>query len=551
MESQGDQPGADQGAGMQDPPPLAAAPAPSNEAQGSRAEPDGGTHGRNPPKSADVPASPPDDPDAQEPESPSSPRGRSNQARVGPRARAWHRAWDQPIHGEFLEPFRVFHASMDAVVDLHELITPHVAGIEAERFTSAVQQTFDGLDKDQMKLIGEFLNVMAEASQAVAEGDEKDLEAFAETYQPKLDKVQRELGDKAGAMLDLLSAVNSVTVGPTRGALLRGGLLTTAIGALEVLIAGIARAYYIARPEALGDEPKFSLKDLQEFDSLDDAREEAIASRVDSLVHGDLGDWKQWFEKNPKVLLENLALDFPTLLEVFQRRHVIVHNGGRVSRLYLKRMPGATKDLPELGAELPVDAEYLKRAFAEIEVVGDLLAVGTWSKCWPEEEGYAARELHDRSYDLMTDGDWQAVEKLASLGQLMDADASLKMINQLNEWLAIKRLNRLSGDIEQEVRAWDTSALAPRFKFVHAVLTDDLDAAFEMAPILLEREELTRRDLMEWPVLAELRDDPRFTALGGITDGHEPAEGEEENSVQSEPVQPKPVSDPGDGSAHT
>jgi hypothetical protein len=184
--------------------------------------------------------------------------------------------------------------------------------------------------------------------------------------------------------------MTKASIGPDREVLLRGALLTVAIGALEVLVAAAATGFYRSKPSALGDERKFSLKDLEALDSIDEARDEAIASRTENLVHGDLADWAQWFEKHPKILLENLALNYSTLFEVFQRRHIIVHNGGNVSRLYIKRMSQFGVDAPPLGRALPVDAAYLTRAFAEVEVLGNLIAIGTWAKAWPEEEPAAA-----------------------------------------------------------------------------------------------------------------------------------------------------------------
>jgi hypothetical protein len=221
--------------------------------------------------------------------------------------------------------------------------------------------------------------------------------------------------------------------------MLRSSLLVTSFGALEVLIGVLAREFYLAHPGALGDEPKFTLKELQQFDSLDDARTAAVASQVDKLLQGDLAEWEKRFESRLHLPLDSYCIDHSTLEEMFQRRHVIVHNDSRVSRLYLRRLSGHA-DLPELDQILPVPRPYLEDALDALDVLGSLLAFNAWRKLFSSEEREATEDITRQSYSLMHRGRWAAARKICQAYVNASPKAEHREIFRANHWLAEKRL---------------------------------------------------------------------------------------------------------------
>lgn len=79
---------------------------------------------------------------------------------------------------------------------------------------------------------------------------------------------------------------------------------------------------------------------------------------------------------------------------------------------------------------------------------------------------------------------------------------------QLWAWLAAKRSGRWDS-IKDEVRAFDTSALHPRFAVAKAALCDDLDECLKILR-LTRGADLWELDWDESPLLEELRCDSRF-----------------------------------------
>ena len=431
-----------------------------------------------------------------------------------------------------------FQESLNAVRHLDEQITPQAIALDEERLTPAALSAVRRLPTARRERLKAW--IIKEEEEAAAETQEEDdppdseedrttktavsgsgevdgvaRSDDAQTNQDNEPDVSaRELSEILGsreAAFELSQHLYHTRISPPRATLLRRSLMVTAFGAFEVLIGSLMRQYFVANPGALGEEPKFSLKDLQEFGSLDEAREAAIGTQVDSVLQADLAQWEKWFKVHLELNLETFCIDRQVLAEMFQRRHVIVHNDGRVSRLYLRRLAGMT-NLPELHAQLSVTDTYLEAVIESLETLGVLLGTGAWSKLYPNEKELAMSILLNRTYKLMLGNHWTAVQKLCQVACVIKADESNQQVFTVNGWLAEKRLGNLES-ARDAIEGWEVSALAPEFKFVRFALLDDLDAAFPLARQLLDGNFLDLSTLAEWPVLAEFREDHRYTLI--------------------------------------
>jgi len=477
-------------------------------------------------------------------ESEHAPQPPGNQARSSVRSRALEEALLADVHNPhrvFVVARDTFDESLSALRQVHGAVTPSLQRLDEARFGDAIASATADLEPGKANQIVLGVLVLmrsgrrmgarrlgseaasgaeaaaSEATSGVRLTDEATGDMRDDLTETELDELgnwlSHELKDTPETLVHLFRLFEREFVTPERQTLIRGLLLTAAAAAFEALLAALLVAFYEARPERLGDEPRFSLSDLQEFGSLDDAREEAIGRRVDGILHGDLAEWGKWLDQNTGLQLPNLTIDFARLFEIFQRRHVILHAGGRVSRLYKRRMEEFGQKAPEVGASLRVDREYLEDAFDELQAVGALTTVGIWSKAYPAEEKFALHGLYLQSYDLMLEERWRAVRKICALGKLSkESDEVGRHVFQVNEWLAVKRLNGL-GEVREAIENWDTSALLPRFRFMQRVLLDALSGAFAMAPTLMHANQLDENDLLEWPALREMRADERFRGL--------------------------------------
>lgn len=232
---------------------------------------------------------------------------------------------------------------------------------------------------------------------------------------------------------------------------------------------------------------------------------------------GGFDSWTKWFRDGPLELnLERLSLDWDQTRELFQRRHIIVHNGSRVSRLYIQRTPASqlSDPPPALGSTLEVNSDYVMRALDLLFVLGvELVGMVQLRTLTDEAHKEGTAYLQEYVYDLLLQRRWRPAGALAemaeTLGHKYGLDENVILRSTCNKWLCRKRENGLE-DILSEVAAWDTSAMAPVFRLVQASLLDRMDEAYAVLPAALQSGDPSERELMEWPILEEIRADPRF-----------------------------------------
>jgi hypothetical protein len=157
--------------------------------------------------------------------------------------------------------------------------------------------------------------------------------------------------------------------------IMRGGVLMSLIGAFEVLLGDILRLFYECYPAALesAEDKMFSLREICSFKSLEAFLEHVIENKINAFLRGSLVDWVKFFQQK-KIEMMKFAPSWESFAECFQRRHVIVHNGGRVSSQYLQHVGRnwieAHPDEAQLGRSLLLSKEYVTQAFDSFELCG-------------------------------------------------------------------------------------------------------------------------------------------------------------------------------------
>lgn len=273
---------------------------------------------------------------------------------------------------------------MEAVLEVVETLTPHVESLDKspDRSVPLPPMSEEGLKKMQVAL--EHLN-----TEGLETNSEIGAEPNGEPKKPLEDEnaelfmegLRAAYEDQPGVLRAVGEAFQTIVSMPQRQHLLHASLLTMTVGTLETAIAGVSTQHYALHPGALpAEEKEFSLAELAEFDDLQDARVAAISRRVEDLMRSGFDAWDKWFEGLLQEGFDELAADRAVLSEAVQRRHIVVHNGGRVSRQYLAKVPGA--DIA-VGEELRNDRAYLEAAIDAITIFGLRLILTSWSKWAP------------------------------------------------------------------------------------------------------------------------------------------------------------------------
>ncbi len=310
--------------------------------------------------------------------------------------------------------------------------------------------------------------------------------------------------DVSALVGEMLTHMIDAVLAPSRGALVRSSVLTAVVATFDALVDELASAFFRAHPEALGDSPEFSLADLSRFATIAAAQEELIRRKVDALDRG-LDELAKWFRTRLDIDLSRLAIDWNRFAEVIQRRHLVIHTGGRVSRRYLDKTPGATG--LAIGDVLSVDAAYLEAAFDEFLALGTNLVFAVWYKLAPSDSDDMASNFLSATRRAVRWRRWEVVRCQATVAMKLKEPQSTLLAFRVLGWLASKKLNDRDA-IESEVREWDVSALAPRWKLSRLCLLDELNEASSLAVELVQSGQLPAMTLLIDPLYDDLSTHP-------------------------------------------
>lgn len=408
--------------------------------------------------------------------------------------------------------WREYLGACDAYWDMLALAKSVKKRDSPTRFRDAIKRELRDLPRSERLLVGRALVGMMERQPPPPSADE-DSSAAAEAAAEDEAAASEQSGplglsnNALGPLNNLMRYFSMSAHAPPRLPLFYKSLLTTHVAALEVLLGHLVHAFYQAHPGALGSSRQIALGELHTFTSVEELLLAAIDDEVDAFQRRPYEDREQWFKEHYKISLAKSSRDEAALSEVFLRRHVIVHNDGRVSRQY---RAAVGKSAPVLGTTLPVDEGYIRRAFDDLLVFGSVVGMIAWRRLKPADPAFSESTFIFAVYHQMVAGRWHAVQGMCERGRELIATAEEhRFILQFNGWLARKRLFGLS-EIEAEVQSFDISALHPRFRVAWHALLDHNAELTDLVPKAVESGSLEMWAVHQWPLLEEYRRMPGF-----------------------------------------
>jgi hypothetical protein len=278
----------------------------------------------------------------------------------------------------------------------------------------------------------------------------------------------------------------------------------------EWLIAQLVHLFFDIHPSAAGmSEPFFSLDTLTSLQTIEEAREVLIDHKVEILMRQTVDEWLQFFKSKSGLGMSYIDPERHQIAEIFKRRNLIVHNGGRVNRLYFKEVDEPLRVGLKLGDIVEITPDYLNTAIDLIEHQFVLLAAELWKKLTPEDNE-RGKLLLRLSFDRLMERKW-LIARGWSYFVMNDKTQSedYRLRGQINYWQSFKWSGQYD-DVRGAVESSDFSAKSGVFKLAYAAIRDDFDSFFKLLPGVLDRGELTKESLMEWPLFQGARERPEF-----------------------------------------
>lgn len=282
------------------------------------------------------------------------------------------------------------------------------------------------------------------------------------------------------------------------------------LSSAEWFFSEILHFYYDKFPDAAGIQKKsLTLSELKQFDSLNDAEKYLIDTKIEDILRGNFESWLQVLRSELDLNLGYIKEVENEIVEIYQRRNLIIHNGSRVNSIYFTKVNEENRKKVKLQDILTIDKTYLDKSIRMIQKTFILVASELWKKLDSSDKNRGV-VLNDIIYDNLRKSRWDICEGLCFF--VMN-DSKLephqKLIGQLNYWLCKKRTNQFDK-ILKELQNANFGDKKEIFQLALFSLRDDKKSFFELLPSVLDSQQLNIERLEEFPIFEEMRNTDEY-----------------------------------------
>ena len=298
--------------------------------------------------------------------------------------------------------------------------------------------------------------------------------------------------------------------------LVQQSFVISLISQYDAFLGKLIRALFLMKPETLNaSERNITFLQLQEFGSVEDAKEYIIEKEIESILRESHPEQFDWLERKYGIELRKGLDVWPTFVEATQRRNLFVRNNGVISNQYIsvcqKHNVGLIKSV-KLGEKVEVTPEYFREVYECILEIGIKLAHVLWRKVYPQGREKADSNLISTCFDLLQreryhlacvllDFSTEVLKKHAS-----DENRRIFIVNraQAYKWLGNreKSIKIINGE--------DWSASSDKFRLAVAVIMDDFERADSLVRKIGAHGDITMDFYREWPLFREYRKSEGF-----------------------------------------
>lgn len=288
------------------------------------------------------------------------------------------------------------------------------------------------------------------------------------------------------------------------------------MSSLEALVADLIHAFYSQFPDALPSEDRtLSLAELRIIGSIEEAEMFLRSKEVDSVLRESLDSQLLYFGKRLKIDLTALSPSKPVLVEVAQRRNLLVHNRGIVNRTYLERVDSALVEeyAAKKDKRFYVSNDYFVAAMNVVEIAGIVLLQQCWRKWRTDDPESAEGFLIDFTFDALVEERYDAVIEIAKYASRIPFKSeSRKRRVCINQAIALRDSGRES-EVESVLAQYDWSGFQLLFQLALCAVRAQEEQFYQLLPRAIAAGEVTREDLEEWPLFRNFRDATKFTEM--------------------------------------
>lgn len=292
-------------------------------------------------------------------------------------------------------------------------------------------------------------------------------------------------------------------------------LFLNLFSSFDAFMGDLISCLFSIKPELYkGLGKQISVADILSFDNFDELKDKVLTDEIETIRRKSYVDQFSDLEKLFKTTLTKFK-NWPSFVELTQRRNLLMHCNGIVSEQYIKVCSKEGYNFNgdiSIGDEIELDFDYMERAFNLMAEVATKLGQTLWRKAQPSELASADDQLSGVIYNYLHEREFEKAICLGEFSMALPNISSelMSKINVINLVIAYKMSN--NNDKAQKVlESIDWSASTMDFKLANAVLSNDFDEAKQiMLKLQGNGEMITESSYHNFPLFFEFRESEQF-----------------------------------------
>ncbi len=277
----------------------------------------------------------------------------------------------------------------------------------------------------------------------------------------------------------------------------------------EYLIADLLSYYYNKFKNSLNEkEFKFTLKELNEYDTIEEATKDLIVKEVESLIiDKSFNELLEHFEDKLSISLEKNLINWDEIIEIRERRHLIVHNSSVVNKKYISRTKNPYNY--QIGDVVNVDKDYFLKSWLQFKLAGQLLIFNCWGNWDKDNIDNAIFQIMIQTFEDLNSKNYNLVCKICKYSEQIEPknedqeDYILRI--KVNNAISLKKQNK-DNEVKKVLKKIKVGTATPIFKIAHNILSDKYDDLEELFSQAIVVDKLNIDWYLEWPIFDFVRE---------------------------------------------
>ncbi|MCW1913777.1 hypothetical protein OJ996_09335 [Luteolibacter sp. GHJ8] len=297
--------------------------------------------------------------------------------------------------------------------------------------------------------------------------------------------------------------------------LMQRSLLISIISQYDAFIASLLRETYIAHPTRIDQSGKtFTLSDIEKMGGLTAVRERIIEDDIDDFLRKSHYEQIEKLKTAYRLPADLLKEELPGFVEAAQRRHLFVHNDGRVGRRYITNCQEAGYKLAdgiEIGSALDAGSEYLIGIAELVYAVGLKIGFGVWLQIYKGDKDLAGQSANSLAFDLISNDRHSLAARLIEYA-LIKPNVFLERLERCLV-INLAQAYKWMGENEKAlavINRKDWSAMPDDLRIGELLIRDDFDTACILVRRLKAATDFEAVNYQQWPIFRDLIKQPLF-----------------------------------------